>query len=1153
MYTTMSAPPSIPLFPPPGSTAGYTFSSPAPLNSGGHLRAGGHRSTLRLRPGVCSPVSLGSRKRPPPGCGSAASGLTLPTKSRRSAAQNNVPATRSTRAATAAFLQHSGALQPSQSDSASGVCTPYRVGQVLTDALNRLQKKDKKQIFAAAVDKTLVPDYYVVIKEPMFFDKMKQKIRDRAYKTLDAFNADVELIISNCRLYNHPDTPYCRVAALVETCWHKLRERVKVKFTAAAAADSADEAVVAALKPASSGSSLSGRGFLDPATLAQSATRGSGDSSTPRAASDVGSATAGALGGPGAPGKSGVCGDTLAGDGGSKLVGASRKAGGNLGAVGCVQRSDTAGKQVVGAGLGSLRDTREELFLLLRMAADPTAAAKVEALQYLDSSREQAGAAPGDSSRAEGPAHPTDAGLAKGARAKETLKEAAGPESPEVATEARGSSSVFGFEARQKDPFFWAPLMVPNLPCPPSPAWTQTLGPVEYAGSSSSPLAPPQKTQQPLYYKSIQAFLGEETMARLEKVFPDTTRELQKSAQHEALWAPLNDLRIFGIDTADFPEYNSKLSVDHNYLLGVGEGHVQAAATLGVQPPASLASPSPTPEAKAPSLDLSCLQGLVQKQLHRRNPQRHPKPMPPGGLLARCAAHASVASRFAALSKLSLASRAADLSGGLQLSSAPALLLGGSEGDGTASRGFAGQTTVARGEAEAGTSSPQVSPGCEEGGRKLSAEALGESRGDLEALHRRVEPEDADASAPAAGAALGSKVGTGSREEAQLLQAAVRRHFDGLIQQVVNASQQRLLPLERRCALAPSLQCRAPGTPEVSVPRGQGPREGSREAPAPADRKETFPENQGAPSGVHAPRAGNPTDPQRATLRPQLLPAKPQGPSQETGSTPGGGVSVGGGPVGNAPSAGSVQRPLGFASAASAHPGEKSHPPLSRALSPNASHFASLAAQPPVAPPRASPPSGLSTRSDSLSQMVPASSHASAKSAAHPHLLHSPLQSPQAHPVSPHSSQARAAQPHSVASHLLTGSFRGPPPVSTSSLSSPVPSASPPTSSAYAQPACPSSSLSSHSGGSDDRRCARVLRDVALCGSEEALQSLWSPNLQGFQRSSRRKKDQRREQEGGGETESREEHEMLSCEWGKEKKWSHACEEQKSFASGRNA
>lgn len=76
---------------------------------------------------------------------------------------------------------------------------------------------------------------------------------------LDAFDADVALIISNCRLYNQPDTPYCRVASLVETCWHKLRERVKVKFATAAAQDADDEAKAAAERSLSS-SSLAGGG-----------------------------------------------------------------------------------------------------------------------------------------------------------------------------------------------------------------------------------------------------------------------------------------------------------------------------------------------------------------------------------------------------------------------------------------------------------------------------------------------------------------------------------------------------------------------------------------------------------------------------------------------------------------------------------------------------------------------------------------------------------------------------------------------------------------------------------------------------------------------------------------------------------------------------
>ena len=47
------------------------------------------------------------------------------------------------------------------------------------------------------------------------------------------------LIVSNCRLYNHAETPFCRAAALVEACWEKFRERFRVKYAAARAADAA--------------------------------------------------------------------------------------------------------------------------------------------------------------------------------------------------------------------------------------------------------------------------------------------------------------------------------------------------------------------------------------------------------------------------------------------------------------------------------------------------------------------------------------------------------------------------------------------------------------------------------------------------------------------------------------------------------------------------------------------------------------------------------------------------------------------------------------------------------------------------------------------------------------------------------------------------
>lgn len=201
----MSVRPSIPLFPPPGSSADFSFCPPPSASATGvpqgalaSFRPSNPRSrTAAARSAAAAARAAGTfgTKKNKRLVNFVGLGNTTNSNSGRSrflALHANVPATRSTRAAAAALLQNSqnasadGGQQQHRDGTGGlsggpGVTTPYRVGQVLTDALNRLQKKDKKLIFAAAVDKNLVPDYYVVIKEPMYFEKMKQKIRDRLY------------------------------------------------------------------------------------------------------------------------------------------------------------------------------------------------------------------------------------------------------------------------------------------------------------------------------------------------------------------------------------------------------------------------------------------------------------------------------------------------------------------------------------------------------------------------------------------------------------------------------------------------------------------------------------------------------------------------------------------------------------------------------------------------------------------------------------------------------------------------------------------------------------------------------------------------------------------------------------------------------------
>ncbi|QVM06491.1 hypothetical protein D8B26_001199 [Coccidioides posadasii str. Silveira] len=63
---------------------------------------------------------------------------------------------------------------------------------------------DPSRLFHRSVNKRNVPDYYDVIKEPMALSILKQKIRNRSYKTFAEFVRDCALIPHNAQTYNRP-------------------------------------------------------------------------------------------------------------------------------------------------------------------------------------------------------------------------------------------------------------------------------------------------------------------------------------------------------------------------------------------------------------------------------------------------------------------------------------------------------------------------------------------------------------------------------------------------------------------------------------------------------------------------------------------------------------------------------------------------------------------------------------------------------------------------------------------------------------------------------------------------------------------------------------------------------------------------------------
>ncbi|XP_027732142.1 bromodomain and PHD finger-containing protein 3 isoform X2 [Vombatus ursinus] len=88
--------------------------------------------------------------------------------------------------------------------------TPFNV--LLRTTLDLLQEKDPAQIFAEPVNLSEVPDYLEFISKPMDFSTMRLKLESHLYHTLEEFEEDFNLIVTNCMKYNAKDTIFHRAA-----------------------------------------------------------------------------------------------------------------------------------------------------------------------------------------------------------------------------------------------------------------------------------------------------------------------------------------------------------------------------------------------------------------------------------------------------------------------------------------------------------------------------------------------------------------------------------------------------------------------------------------------------------------------------------------------------------------------------------------------------------------------------------------------------------------------------------------------------------------------------------------------------------------------------------------------------------------------------
>ncbi|XP_062997178.1 bromodomain-containing protein 7 [Elgaria multicarinata webbii] len=106
---------------------------------------------------------------------------------------------------------------PHEKSLASSLAKQEEVEQTpLQEALNQLvrqlQRKDPNAFFSFPVTDFIAPGYSMIIKRPMDFSTMKEKIKNNGYQSIEELKENFKLMCTNAMVYNKPETIYYKAA-----------------------------------------------------------------------------------------------------------------------------------------------------------------------------------------------------------------------------------------------------------------------------------------------------------------------------------------------------------------------------------------------------------------------------------------------------------------------------------------------------------------------------------------------------------------------------------------------------------------------------------------------------------------------------------------------------------------------------------------------------------------------------------------------------------------------------------------------------------------------------------------------------------------------------------------------------------------------------
>ncbi|XP_026191412.1 uncharacterized protein LOC34624321, partial [Cyclospora cayetanensis] len=109
--------------------------------------------------------------------------------------------------------------------------------------VNLLLQQQSLKPFVSRVDDRVAPGYSVIVKKPMFLRKILSKCRERQYTSVAAFKADIDLIVSNCFLFNPPGSPSAwlrdRALQLQQLAMQRVADQPQIAMYEAAMAQTA--------------------------------------------------------------------------------------------------------------------------------------------------------------------------------------------------------------------------------------------------------------------------------------------------------------------------------------------------------------------------------------------------------------------------------------------------------------------------------------------------------------------------------------------------------------------------------------------------------------------------------------------------------------------------------------------------------------------------------------------------------------------------------------------------------------------------------------------------------------------------------------------------------------------------------------------------